>query len=54
MIVDKEFLEAEIASFERNVEEARAFITQAQGAIGAYRMLIDRLETPDVETPPEQ
>ena len=47
MQITKEFLVAEIASLESELNKANAFVIQAQGTIAAYRMLINRLDTPD-------
>ena len=49
MQVDKEFLEAEIVSLQNEMGKAQAFLIKAQGTIEAYRMLINRLETPEPE-----
>ena len=47
MQITKEFLVAEIASLESELNKANAFAIQAQGTIAAYRMLINRLDAPD-------
>ena len=47
MQLTKEFLVAEIRDLELEIEKAKAFTTKAQGAIEAYRMLINRLEAPE-------
>lgn len=56
MVITKELLQAEIAEFERSIAEAEAFVKQAQGAIGAYKMLIAKLDAdePVTQAQPEQ
>ena len=49
MKVTKEFLESEIRDLEAEVERAQVFITKAQGAIEAYKMLLNRLNMPEPE-----
>ena len=50
MKVTKEFLESEIRDLEAEVERAQVFITKAQGAIEAYKMLLNRLNLPEPDT----
>ncbi len=45
MPIDKEFLQAEIASLQKQRSEAMAAVHQAEGAIAAYAALLDRLES---------
>lgn len=47
MQITKEFLEAEIVELERELQKAITFQIQAQTTIQAYRMLINRLDTPE-------
>ena len=47
MQITKEFLESEIRDLEQEIQKANAFILKAQGTIEAYKMLINRLETPE-------
>jgi hypothetical protein len=49
MQITKEFLEAEVAELEREMQKAVTFQIQAQATIQAYRMLLDRLEAPEPE-----
>ena len=49
MQITKEFLEAEIADLQREAGKAEAFLLQAKATIGAYQMLINRLEAPEPE-----
>lgn len=50
MLITKEFLVAEIQSLESELQKAQVFIIQAQSTISAYNMLVNRLDTPEVET----
>jgi hypothetical protein len=50
MLITKEFLVAEIQSLEQEAQKAQTFIVQAQATISAYKMLINRLDAPEVET----
>lgn len=50
MQITKEFLQAEIAELESEMQKANTFVIQAQATIAAYRMLINRLEAPEQET----
>ena len=50
MLITKEFLVAEIQSLESELQKAQVFIIQAQSTISAYNMLINMLDTPEVET----
>ena len=49
MQITKEFLVAEIADLQREAGKAEAFLLQAKATIGAYQMLINRLEAPEPE-----
>ena len=49
MQITKEFLESEIRDLEAEVQKANAFILKAQGTIEAYKMLINRLDAPELE-----
>jgi len=49
MQITKEFLEIEIRELETEAHKAQTFLTQAQATIQAYKMLINRLETPEPE-----
>lgn len=49
MQITKEFLEAEIAELERELQKAVTFQIQAQATVQAYKMLINRLEAPEPE-----
>ena len=53
MQITKEFLETEIRELETEAQKAQTFLTQAQATIQAYKMLINRLDAPEVEQPEE-
>lgn len=50
MQITKEFLQAEVAELESEMQKANTFVIQAQATIAAYKMLINRLEAPEPET----
>ena len=49
MVITQEFLQAEIADLNREVEKAKTFLIQADAAISAYRVLIAKLIEPEPE-----
>lgn len=49
MQITKEFLESEISDLGAEITKAQAFVLKAQGTIEAYKMLINRLDTPEPE-----
>jgi len=49
MQITKEFLETEIRDLEIEAQKANTFLIQAQGTIQAYKMLINRLDAPELE-----
>jgi hypothetical protein len=51
MQITKEFLETEIRDLETEAQKAQNFLMQAQGTIQAYKMLINRLDAPELEQP---
>jgi hypothetical protein len=51
MQITKEFLETEIVELEKELNKAQVFQIQAQATITAYRMLINRLEASETESP---
>ena len=53
MQITKEFLESEIRDLETEAQKAQNFLVQAQSTIQAYKMLINRLDAPEVEQPEE-
>ena len=53
MVITQEFLQAEIASLEVEMQKAQTFFAQAQGTIAAYKMLIGRLGEPEPSPPAE-
>mgnify|MGYP006269287761 FL=1 len=48
MQVTKEFLVCEIEELERELQKAVTFQIQAQATINAYKMLIQRIEAPEI------
>ena len=48
MQVTKEFLVCEIEELERELQKALTFQIQAQATINAYKMLIQRLDAPEI------
>ena len=49
MHITKEFLESEIRDLETEAQRANTFLIQAQATIQAYKMLINRLDAPELE-----
>ena len=49
MQITKEFLETEIRDLESEAQKAQTFLIQAQAMIQAYKMLINRIEAPELE-----
>lgn len=49
MQITKEFLESEIRDLETEAQRAQNFLVQAQGTIQAYKMLINRLDAPEID-----
>lgn len=49
MQITKDFLESEIRDLEQEINKANAFILKAQGTVEAYKMLINRIEAPELE-----
>ena len=49
MGITQEFLQAEIADLNREVDKAKTFLIQADAAISAYRVLIAKLIEPEPE-----
>jgi hypothetical protein len=48
MQITKEFLVAEIQSLESETNKAQVFLIQAQATITAYKMLVDKLDQPEL------
>lgn len=48
MQITKEFLVAEIQSLESEANKAQTFLIQAQATITAYKMLVDKLDQPEL------
>jgi hypothetical protein len=51
MQITKEFLEIEIRDLETEAQKAQTFLIQSQATIQAYKMLINRLDAPELEQP---
>jgi hypothetical protein len=49
MVITQEFLRAEIADLQQEIEKAKTFLIQADGAISAYKTLIAKLIEPEPE-----
>jgi hypothetical protein len=49
MQITKEFLEIEIRDLETEAQKAQTFLTQSQATVQAYKMLINRLDAPELE-----
>jgi hypothetical protein len=49
MEITKDFLVAEIQSLEQEAQKAQVFIIQAQATISAYKMLINKLDEPEIK-----
>jgi hypothetical protein len=49
MQITKEFLEIEIRDLETEAQKAQTFLIQSQATIQAYKMLINRLDAPELE-----
>jgi hypothetical protein len=49
MVITQEYLRAEIADIQREIEKAKTFLIQADAAIGIHKMLIAKLIEPEPE-----
>jgi hypothetical protein len=49
MEITKEFLVVEIESLESEANKAQTFLIQAQATITAYKMLVDKLNEPELK-----
>ena len=49
MQITKEFLQAEIASIEQEMENARIFQIRGAAALSVHRMLLSKLDEPETE-----
>jgi hypothetical protein len=47
--ITKKFLDSELRELEQEVQKANTFLVQAQATISAYKMLIGRLDAPELE-----
>lgn len=53
MQITKEFLKVEIDSLEQEMAKAQTFVAQCQAVIAAYKMLVNRIEAPEIGEPME-
>ena len=53
MQITKEFLSIEIDSLEQEIAKSNTYIAQCQAVISAYKMLVNRIEAPDIGEPLE-
>jgi hypothetical protein len=52
MQITKEFLRAEITSLEQERRNAHDFVVKSSGVIEAYKMLLSKLDEPEVADKP--
>jgi hypothetical protein len=48
MQITKEFLLIEIDSLEQEIAKSQTYISQCQAVISAYKMLVNRIEAPEI------
>jgi len=53
MQITKEFLLIEIDSLEQEIAKAQTYIAQCQAVVSAYKMLVNRIEAPEIGEPLE-
>ncbi len=53
MQITKEFLSVEIDSLEQEIARSNTYIAQCQAVISAYKMLVNRIEAPEIGEPLE-
>jgi hypothetical protein len=53
VVITEAFLNSEIEDIERESEKARVFLIQADATVRAYKVLIGKIQTPEV-VPQEQ
>lgn len=53
MQITKEFLSIEIDSLEQEIAKAQTYIAQCQAVVSAYKMLVNRIEAPEIGEPLE-
>lgn len=51
MQITKEFLSIEIDSLEQEIAKAQTYVAQCQAVISAYKMLVNRIEAPEIGEP---
>lgn len=53
MQITKEFLLIEIDSLEQEIAKAQTYVAQCQAVVSAYKMLVNRIEAPEIGEPLE-
>ena len=53
MQITKEFLLIEIDSLEQEIAKSQTYMSQCQAVISAYKMLVNRIEAPEIGEPLE-
>lgn len=48
MQITKEFLLIEIDSLEQEIAKAQTYVAQCQAVVSAYKMLVNRIEAPEI------
>ena len=48
MQITKEFLLIEIDSLEQEIAKAQTYVAQCQAVVSAYKMLVTRIEAPEI------
>ena len=48
MQITKEFLSIEIDSLEQEIAKAQTYVAQCQAVVSAYKMLVNRIEAPEI------
>ena len=48
MQITKEFLLVEIDSLEQEIAKSHTYIAQCQAVVAAYKMLVNRIEAPEI------
>lgn len=53
MQITKQFLQVEIDSLEQEIAKANTFVAQCQAVVSAYKMLVNRIDAPEIGEPLE-
>jgi hypothetical protein len=54
MVITTDFVQSEMTSLEQEIVKAKDFISQAQGAISAYKTILQKLEQPEPDAPAQE